>query len=125
MRISVNEKELREYFEGLTQIMKQVVKESFSGDEQQASRLIQVLRTAIREEMWNDSAPAHSGHGGSVSPLKQPIERYVHRQVELTSFGGTIQGTVTEVGEDYAEISEPDGTAVLVHLNQVISFQTQ
>ncbi|MCM3342851.1 hypothetical protein M3650_30545 [Paenibacillus sp. MER TA 81-3] len=125
MKISVNEKELREYFEGLAQIMKRVVKDPFNEDEQQASRLVQALRTAIREEMWNDSAPPHSGHGGSVSPLKQPIERYVHRQVELTSFGGTIQGTITEVGENYTEISEPDGTTVLVHLNQVISFQTQ
>lgn len=32
---------------------------------------------------------------------------------------------ITEVGEDYAEISELDGSIVLVHLNQVISFQIQ
>ena len=124
MKISVNEKELREYFEGLAQIMKRVVKDPFNEDEQQASRLVQALRTAIREELWNESG-LYLGHAGPASPLKQSIERYVHRQVELTSFGGTIQGTITEVGENYTEISEPDGTTVLVHLNQVISFQTQ
>ncbi|MDG0875994.1 hypothetical protein L5D93_27715 [Paenibacillus thiaminolyticus] len=57
--------------------------------------------------------------------LKVNIDRYVHRQVELTSFGGTIQGIITEVGEDYATIRESDGSMVLVHLNQVISFQIQ
>ncbi|WCR28553.1 glycosyltransferase [Paenibacillus thiaminolyticus] len=37
--------------------------------------------------------------------LKVNIDRYVHRQVELTSFGGTIQGIITEVGEDSTDDS--------------------
>lgn len=119
MKLKVNDKELQRYFEGMAQLMKQVVKEPLTGDELQASKLVQALRTAIREEMGSEK------NRGSDSPLKPSIERYVQRQVELTSFGGTIQGIITEVGEDYAEIRESDGSMVLVHLNQVISFQIQ
>jgi hypothetical protein len=99
--------------------MKQVVKESFTGDELHTNKLVQAFRTAIREEMGAE------GNRDSAPPLKPSIERYVHRQVELTSFGGTIQGIITEVGENYAEIRESDGSMVLVHLNQVISFHIQ
>ncbi|MBG9791377.1 hypothetical protein ABD76_02100 [Paenibacillus dendritiformis] len=119
MKLKANEKELQSYFEGMAQLMKQVVKESITGDELQGDKLVQAFRTAIREEMGG------GGNRGSDSPLKPSLERYVHRQVELTSFGGTIQGIITEVGEDYAEIRESDGSIVIVHLNQVISFQIQ
>ncbi|MFL1673369.1 hypothetical protein ABTW76_09985 [Paenibacillus dendritiformis] len=119
MKLKVNEKELQRYFEGMAQLMKQGVKESLTGDELEASKLVQALRTAIREEMGIERIR------GSDSPLKPSIERYVQRQVELTSFGGTIEGIITEVGEDYAEIRESDGTMVLVNLNQIISFQIQ
>ncbi|RJG25116.1 hypothetical protein [Paenibacillus thiaminolyticus] len=119
MKLKVNEKELQQYFEGMAQLMKQVVKESSTGDELHTNKLVQAFRTAIREEMGAE------GNRDSDPPLKPSIERYVHRQVELTSFGGTIQGIITEVGENYAEIRESDGSMVLVHLNQVISFQIQ
>ncbi|WGU96218.1 hypothetical protein QJQ58_08250 [Paenibacillus dendritiformis] len=118
MKLKVNEKELQRYFEGMAQLMKQG-KESLTGDELEASKLVQALRTAIREEMGIERIR------GSDSPLKPSIERYVQRQVELTSFGGTIEGIITEVGEDYAEIRESDGSMVLVNLNQIISFQIQ
>ncbi|BFH68608.1 MAG: hypothetical protein E6230_23130 [Paenibacillus dendritiformis] len=119
MKLKANEKELQRYFEGMAQLMKQVVKESGTVDELQGDKLVQALRTAIREEIDNE------GKRSPDSPLKPLLERYVHRQVELTSFGGTIQGMINEVGEDYAEIRESDGSIVLVHLTQVISFQSQ
>lgn len=119
MKLKANEKELQRYFEGMAQIMKQVVKESLAGDERQGDSLVQALRTAIRAEMGGER------NQGPHSTLKPSLERYVHRQVELTSFGGTIQGIIIEVGEDYAEIRESDGSIVIVHLTQVISFQIQ
>jgi hypothetical protein len=126
MKFIANENELRESLEGLSRLFRQITRDSKMDEEQNELCTLQAIREMIREELFKDEFRQFVGHSNkAASPLKEMFERYINRTVEISTAGGTIEGTIIEVGDDYAEICEEGQTIVLVRLENVISFQLQ
>ncbi|WP_336773470.1 hypothetical protein [Paenibacillus sp. MMO-58] len=125
MKIIVNEKELKEYFDGLARLLPHLnapqpqVSNSFD-----VSALLAELRQTIREELASLGMEGHRDAGSyNLNKLKQVFEPYTSKPAELLTSAGTVEGTITKVGGDFLVVREPGGTMVMVPLEQLVSFQ--
>ncbi|ACT01814.1 hypothetical protein [Paenibacillus sp. JDR-2] len=125
MKIIVNEKELKEYFDGLARLLPHLntvqPQDSSSLD---VSELLAELRQTIREELASLGMEGQREAGmSSLTKLKQVFEPYTSKPAELLTSAGTVEGTITKVSGDYLVVREPGGSMVMVPLEQLISFQ--
>lgn len=56
-------------------------------------------------------------------PFKKIAEGFLGQRVMMTTTAGIVEGTVTEVGCDYAELFELEGTTALVNFKSTISIE--
>lgn len=120
MWIRVTEKELRELFDGLSRLNgRGTMPEDIASGEHP---LVAAVRQAVREEcaalMREHSAQPPDGAG-----MREALLRYTERPVELSTPGGTVLGTITEVGGDYTVVTEAGGTQVVVALTHIIGLE--
>ncbi|SEO04745.1 hypothetical protein [Paenibacillus sp. OV219] len=130
MKIIVNEKELKEYFDGLARLLMRPkaaqppVTSEPEVEHQDASTLIEELRKAIREEL---ASIDNAGHRDVVAPslnkLGQVFEPYTSKPAELSTPAGTVEGIITKVGDDFLVVREHGGMSVIVPLEQLVAFQ--
>lgn len=58
------------------------------------------------------------------SPFRKILEGFFGQRVMITTMSGNVEGTVSEVGLDYVEILEPEGTSVLVNFKSTILVES-
>ncbi|MBB3109797.1 hypothetical protein FHS18_001860 [Paenibacillus phyllosphaerae] len=123
MKIIVNERELKEYMEGLARI----VYPAFAGKETftavPAEQDQDELRRIIREELKAAFGAIDRGTSGDLQRMQQTLDRHSGKVTELMTPAGTVEGAIESVGGDHVRLRETGGTSVLVPLSQVVSFQ--
>jgi len=98
MWLIVNRDELKEYFEGM-------------------SRLVRGTEGPKAEEERERACP--------VEPeIRRVLLRYLHQSVEIGSDAGNIAGILQEVGADYVQLLEAGGTRVLIRFAQIFLVHT-
>ncbi|MCM3628275.1 hypothetical protein M3194_12960 [Paenibacillus glycanilyticus] len=124
MKIVGNERELKEYFDGLARLLQPSAARQAASDTLDVSALIAELRQTIREELALIGAEGQRNIGSySLNKLKQVFEPYAGKPAELLTPAGTVEGTILKVGSDYLIVREHGGTSVMVPLEQLVSFQ--
>ncbi|GMK40802.1 hypothetical protein PCCS19_38580 [Paenibacillus sp. CCS19] len=124
MKIIVNERELKEYFDGLARLLKPNTSQDPSTEPLNGSTLIAELRQTIREELSSSGHEADRDiNSNTLIKLKQVVEPYTGKQAELSTPAGTVEGTIMKVGSDYLVMREHGGTKVVVPLEQLVAFQ--
>ncbi|SFD75168.1 hypothetical protein SAMN05216378_1265 [Paenibacillus catalpae] len=124
MKIIVNEKELKEYFDGLARLLQQNAAQPPASDPLDASTLLAELRQTIREELTLIGLEGQRDVGAySLKKLKQVFEPYTGKPAELLTPAGTVEGTITKVGGDCLVMREHGGSSVMVPLEQLVAFQ--
>lgn len=124
MKIIVNEKELKEYFDGLARLLQQNAAQPPASDPLDASTLLAELRQTIREELTLIGLEGQRDVGAySLKKLKQVFEPYTGKPAELLTPAGTVEGTITKVGGDFLVMREHGGSSVMVPLEQLVAFQ--
>ncbi|TCM96512.1 hypothetical protein EV294_105379 [Paenibacillus sp. BK033] len=125
MKIIVNEKELKEYFDGLARLLPRLnAAQPQRSDSLDATALLAELRQTIREELASFGLEGQRDAGMSgLNKLKQVFEPYTSKPAELLTAAGTVEGTISKVGSDFLIVREPGGTMVMVALEQLVSFQ--
>ncbi|GLX70612.1 hypothetical protein [Paenibacillus glycanilyticus] len=118
MKIIVNERELKEYFDGLAKLL-----QSRSSDRFDATALIAELRQSLREELAEAYLDGQRSGANSFNKLKQVFDPYTGRPAELLTPAGTVEGTIAKVSGEYLIVREHGGTSVMVPLEQLVSFQ--
>ncbi|MGG4455604.1 DUF2642 domain-containing protein [Brevibacillus porteri] len=123
MKLIVNEKELKEYFQGLRRLVwgKEQTDEGHANDKEEA-----ILRSSLRKELYADEFAAFLQENHSdlrCDSFRKVLLRYLHETVELGTDAGSVTGVLDEVGRDYAEIIESGGTRVLIRFAQINSVQ--
>ncbi|PWW02837.1 hypothetical protein DFQ01_108114 [Paenibacillus cellulosilyticus] len=123
MKIIVNERELKEYFDGLARLLELRTAMSEAPNQQDGSTMLNELRQTIREELASIEYESQRDAGTySLNKLKQVFEPYTGKPVELLTPAGTVEGTITKVGSDYLVVREQGGTSVMAPLEQLIAF---
>ncbi|QHW31014.1 hypothetical protein GZH47_09215 [Paenibacillus rhizovicinus] len=125
MKFIVNERELKEYFDGLARLFRQPnAAQQTAAEPLNVSVLMEELRQTIREELASIAAEEPRDAGAySLNKLQQVFEPYTGKPAELLTPAGTVEGTITKVGGDYLIMREHGGTSVMVPLEQMIAFQ--
>ncbi|CAM3392346.1 hypothetical protein PALU110988_20120 [Paenibacillus lupini] len=124
MKIIVNEKELKEYFDGLARLLQPRSAQEPALEPLNASTLMTELRQTIREELTLIGLEEQRDIGSySLNKLKSVFEPYTGKPAELLTPAGTIEGTIAKVGGDYLVVREHGGTSVMVPLEQLVAFQ--
>ncbi|NBD24834.1 hypothetical protein [Paenibacillus glycinis] len=125
MKIIVNERELKEYFDGLARLLPPPNgARPPASDSLDASALIEELRQSIREEMASIQLAAQRDAGAhALNKLGQIFEPHAGKPAELLTSAGIVEGTIAKVGADYLAVREHGGTSVLVPLDQLVAFQ--
>ncbi|REE89087.1 hypothetical protein A8990_107185 [Paenibacillus taihuensis] len=125
MKIIVNDKELKEYFEGLANLlMRRNPVQPPAEEPIDSSTLIAELRQTIREELSTIGLAAQLDAGAlGVNKLGRVFEPYTGKPAELLTPAGTVEGTISKVGGDFLVVREAGGTSVMVPLEQLVSFQ--
>lgn len=124
MKIIVNEKELKEYFDGLARLLQPIAVQPTTSNNVDATTLMSELRQTIREELASSSQEGQRDIGGySLNKLKQVFEPYTGKPAELLTPAGTVEGTILKVGNDFLVVREHGGTNVMVPLEQLVAFQ--
>ncbi|UED76411.1 DUF2642 domain-containing protein [Brevibacillus sp. DP1.3A] len=118
MKLIVNEKELKEYFQGLRRLVwgKEQTDEGCGNDKEDA------IRSSLRKELYTEEFAAflQENHSNLQSDsFRKVLLRYLHETVELGTDAGSVTGVLDEVGRDYAEIIESSGTRVLIRFTQI------
>ncbi|OUQ85261.1 DUF2642 domain-containing protein [Brevibacillus brevis] len=120
MKIIVNEKELKEYFQGLRRLVwgRDQRDEKVEKDKEEA------VRCSLRKELYAEEFAAFLQENHSDLLLRQEsfrkvLLRYLHETVELGTDAGSVTGVLNEVGRDYAEIIESGGSRVLIRFTQI------
>ena len=96
MKIIADEKEIKEYFAGL------------------------------RNLLWGGGtkpAPSKPECPTEGPELRSVLLRHLNQEVEIGTEAGSVAGVLRQVGRDYAEIREAGGTAVIIRFAQIISIQ--
>ncbi|WP_429842181.1 DUF2642 domain-containing protein [Brevibacillus sp. FIR094] len=122
MKLIVNEKELKEYFQGL----RRLVWGKEQSDEEHANDKEEAIRNSLRKELYADEFAAFLQENHSDlrrDSFRKVLLRYLHETVELGTDAGSVTGVLDEVGRDYAEIIESGGTRVLIRFAQINSVQ--
>ncbi|MED1914667.1 DUF2642 domain-containing protein [Bacillus thuringiensis] len=118
MKLIVNEKELKEYFQGLRRLVwgKEQTDEGCGNDKEDA------IQSSLRKELYTEEFAAflQENHSNLQSDsFRKVLLRYLHETVELGTDAGSVTGVLDEVGRDYAEIIESSGTRVLIRFTQI------
>ncbi|MCC8437867.1 DUF2642 domain-containing protein [Brevibacillus sp. M2.1A] len=118
MKIIVNAKELKEYFQGLRRLVwgKDQRDEEVEKDKEEA------IRCSLRKELYAEEFAAFLQENHSdlrQDSFRKVLLRYLHETVELGTDAGSVTGVLNEVGRDYAEIIESSGTRVLIRFTQI------
>ncbi|EJL32901.1 hypothetical protein [Brevibacillus sp. BC25] len=118
MKLIVNEKELKEYFQGLRRLVwgKEQTDEGSGNDKEDA------IRSSLRKELYAEEFAAFLQENHSNlqrDSFRKVLLRYLHETVELGTDAGSVTGVLDEVGRDYAEIIESSGTRVLIRFTQI------
>lgn len=119
MKLIVNEKELREYFQGLRRLL---LSRGPRDAEEHDHENEQAIRCSLRKELYAEEFAAflQKNHGEPKrDSFRKVLLRYLHEEVELGTDGGSVAGVLREVGRDYAEIIESGGTRVLIRFAQI------
>ncbi|MDT2046094.1 DUF2642 domain-containing protein [Priestia aryabhattai] len=58
-----------------------------------------------------------------VSPFKEIALQYLNEEVVISTVAGPLQGTVTEVGDDYLRLTESATSSVLLPFTSIITIQ--
>jgi|GEM_PF-1619930 hypothetical protein len=124
MKIIGNEKELKEYFDGLARLLQPNAVQPPAANLLDASTLMAELRQIIREELAALGPEGQRDTGTySLNKLKQVFEPYTGKPAELLTPAGTVEGTITKVGGDFLVVREHGGASVMVPLEQLVAFQ--
>lgn len=124
MKIIVNERELKEYFDGLARLLQPIAPQRPTSDPHITSTIIAEVRQTIREELMTFGLEGQRDLDAySSNKIKQAFEPYTGRPAELLTPAGTVEGTIMKVGDDYLVLREQGGTSVMVPLEQLIAFQ--
>ncbi|MCM3142605.1 DUF2642 domain-containing protein [Brevibacillus sp. MER 51] len=119
MKIIVNEKELKEYFQGL----RRLVWGKDQRDEEVENEKEEAVRCSLRKELYAEEFAAflQENHSDLLrqDSFRKVLLRYLHETVELGTDAGSVTGVLNEVGRDYAEIIESSGTRVLIRFTQI------
>ncbi|MBY0083693.1 MULTISPECIES: DUF2642 domain-containing protein [Brevibacillus] len=118
MKIIVNEKELKEYFQGL----RRLVWGKDQRDEEVENEKEEAVRCSLRKELYAEEFAAFLQENHSdlrQDSFRKVLLRYLHETVELGTDAGSVTGVLNEVGRDYAEIIESSGTRVLIRFTQI------
>lgn len=119
MKVCINDKELKEYFEGL----KRVVwgpRDPKPGDDEGCHP--QSIREALRAELFSADFAVFlqkNTKGKCEKSFRDVLEPFLHQSIELGTDAGSIVGVLQALGEDYAEINEPSGSSVLIRFDQI------
>ncbi|TKI54040.1 DUF2642 domain-containing protein [Brevibacillus antibioticus] len=118
MKLIVNEKELKEYFQGLRRLVwgKDQRDEKVENDKEEA------IRCSLRKELYAEEFAAflHENHSDlRQDSFRKVLLRYLYKTVELGTDAGSVTGILIEVGQDYAEILEPSSSRVLISFKQI------
>lgn len=124
MKIIVNDKELKEYFDGLANLLlRRNPVQPPAAESIDASKLAVELRQTIREELGLIALAAQQDGAAGLNKLGRVFEPYEGKPAELLTPAGTVEGTILKIGGDYLVVREAGGTSVMVPLEQLISFQ--
>jgi hypothetical protein len=124
MKFIVNERELKEYFDGLARLLQPYAAKPSASAPLESPTFLAELRQTIREELTSNANEGQRDVGAyNLNKLKLVFEPYTGKPAELLTPAGTIEGTITKVGGDYLVVREPGGTSVMVPLEQLITFQ--
>ncbi|AZN41201.1 hypothetical protein [Paenibacillus albus] len=139
MKIIVNEKELKEYFDGLARLLTRpkavpppevsepapaAMAPAMAMEPLDATTFIAELRQAIREELASiENTGQREVTAPSLNKLMQVFEPYTGKPAELSTPAGTVEGTITKVGDDYLVMREHGGMSVIVPIEQLVAFQ--
>jgi hypothetical protein len=124
-----NDKELKEIMEGLGRLFGQSVLGDGPVDGEYGERLGSLIRQAVREAIREEWGGGNEGAGKAKdsrhtdSMFRELVERHTGRLVRLHTHGGTVEGTISEVGEGYAVIREDGEMSVLINLDQAVSLE--
>ncbi|MGK5506987.1 DUF2642 domain-containing protein [Brevibacillus formosus] len=119
MKLIVNEKELKEYFRGLCNLVwgKDQRDEEVENDKEEA------VRCSLRKEGYEEEFAAflQENHSNLLrqDSFRKVLLRYLYKTVELGTDAGSVTGVLNEVGRDYAEIIESSGSRVLIRFTQI------
>jgi len=121
MKVSINDKELKEYFEGLKRVI-WGARDPGQGDEGGCESDLRAIRVALRKELFSADFAAFLQKytkGKCKESFRDVLERFLNQSIELGTDAGSIVGVLQELGKDYAEINEPSGSSVLIRFDQI------
>lgn len=119
MWFRANEKELQALFDGISNVVRQTLQDTLLGSQSNEHSFVHQIRSEVKQEMEKMNMALEP----SPSPLKEMIEQYLNRNVEINTPAGMIEGLIAEVGDDYVEIHETESMIVIVQLENAISLQ--
>jgi hypothetical protein len=98
MWLSVNEKELKAFFEGLKKLV------------------------------WNNEGPKPAEENRRSCPvepeIRQVLHRYLNQDVEIGTEAGSIAGVLQALGADYVQLLEAGGSVVILSFTQINFVQS-
>lgn len=131
MKLCINEKELKEYFDGLKRLVRGQPRDPEPGPCPEhsggAEAIGAIVRNAVHAELFSPEfaqllRETRSDNCDDPS-FGDVLKQFLTQTVELGTEAGSVVGELVEVGEDYAVVLEPIGTTVIIAFNQINSVQ--
>lgn len=123
MKIIVNDKELKEYFNGLSRLLMQVRNTQSEDTEFSDSSTLATEEEQSIQKAVNAVETLRGIDAFSLNKLKLHFEKYIGKSVEMLTPAGTVEGLIVKVGGDFLIVQEQGGMKVMLPLEQVIVFQ--
>jgi phosphoserine phosphatase len=124
--------QLEEFWTGMRRVLRTVSEEVRKAAKLNTDELRRNVRRVIRSELYSDRFAEFLRRVIATPPtppsaLAELARTYQAqgRPVVVTTISGSVEGLVTEVGENYAVIREPSGTLVIVNLENTIAIRPQ
>ncbi|GAA4702194.1 DUF2642 domain-containing protein [Brevibacillus fulvus] len=123
MKVYVNDKELREYFAGLAQLLRRSKPDEQPCEAEAGNG--KTIRHLLREELYSPEFACflQRALANSCSPFRQVLRCYLEQEVEIGTNAGAITGLLQKVGQDYVKIEESSGTHVYLPVDKIVSIQ--